>query len=439
MLRLADRGAGRPRVGDRARRGRDGRPGAPCTRTAPTRSRRRYAPGWTPAAPPRPTSGPWWRRSRTAAGPRRSRSRGRPRSPSRRSCATASPPCSAASPCCRPAAGHDAGILADAGVEAAMLFVRNPTGVSHSPAEHAEDDDCDAGVEALADVLADLTAPGRPRRRDDLPRRPRVAAARPARPRRHPRRRGRRSWRGARGRAAAPAPSTSAGSSSPASRTRTPTLSTGRCAAGPSTAPAARARSGPGASRCTAWPAGSTRTATWRWPARRTARWCWPASRPSASSTTCTTHPAAPPTTTPTPWGTRWSQAARDAGLRIALLDTCYLAGGIGEPLAGVQQRFGDGDADGWAARADALRAAYADDPTSWSAPRCTRCAPCPADQLPPSPPGRRGTEAPLHVHVSEQRARERRLPGALRRHADPAAARPRRARAAARPCTRPT
>jgi N-carbamoyl-L-amino-acid hydrolase len=37
-----------------------------------------------------------------------------------------------------------------------MLFVRNPTGVSHSPAEHAEPDDCAAGVRALADVLEDL-------------------------------------------------------------------------------------------------------------------------------------------------------------------------------------------------------------------------------------------------------------------------------------------
>jgi N-carbamoyl-L-amino-acid hydrolase len=55
------------------------------------------------------------------------------------------------------AAGHDAGILAGAGVEAGMLFVRNPTGVSHSPAEHAEMDDCNAGVAALATVLADLT------------------------------------------------------------------------------------------------------------------------------------------------------------------------------------------------------------------------------------------------------------------------------------------
>jgi len=53
-------------------------------------------------------------------------------------------------------AGHDAGILAAAGVPSAMLFVRNPTGVSHSPAEHAERDDCLAGVAALATVLADL-------------------------------------------------------------------------------------------------------------------------------------------------------------------------------------------------------------------------------------------------------------------------------------------
>jgi beta-ureidopropionase / N-carbamoyl-L-amino-acid hydrolase len=53
-------------------------------------------------------------------------------------------------------AGHDAGILANAGVPAAMIFVRNPTGVSHSPAEWAELEDCRVGVAALATVLADL-------------------------------------------------------------------------------------------------------------------------------------------------------------------------------------------------------------------------------------------------------------------------------------------
>ncbi|GGO74024.1 allantoate amidohydrolase [Nonomuraea cavernae] len=53
-------------------------------------------------------------------------------------------------------AGHDAGILASAGVPSAMVFVRNPTGVSHSPHEHAERADCEAGVAALATVLEDL-------------------------------------------------------------------------------------------------------------------------------------------------------------------------------------------------------------------------------------------------------------------------------------------
>jgi N-carbamoyl-L-amino-acid hydrolase len=55
-------------------------------------------------------------------------------------------------------AGHDAGILANAGIPTAMLFVRNPTGVSHSPAEHAERDDCLTGVRALADVTEELAA-----------------------------------------------------------------------------------------------------------------------------------------------------------------------------------------------------------------------------------------------------------------------------------------
>lgn len=53
-------------------------------------------------------------------------------------------------------AGHDAGVFSDAGIPTAMLFVRNPTGISHSPVEHAEEDDCLQGVEALAAVLEDL-------------------------------------------------------------------------------------------------------------------------------------------------------------------------------------------------------------------------------------------------------------------------------------------
>jgi len=54
-------------------------------------------------------------------------------------------------------AGHDAGILAAQGIPTGMIFVRNPTGVSHSPAEVAERDDCLAGVAALTTVLTELT------------------------------------------------------------------------------------------------------------------------------------------------------------------------------------------------------------------------------------------------------------------------------------------
>jgi beta-ureidopropionase / N-carbamoyl-L-amino-acid hydrolase len=53
-------------------------------------------------------------------------------------------------------AGHDAGVLSGH-VPTAMLFVRNPTGISHAPAESATDEDCAAGVTALADVLTELT------------------------------------------------------------------------------------------------------------------------------------------------------------------------------------------------------------------------------------------------------------------------------------------
>jgi N-carbamoyl-L-amino-acid hydrolase len=54
------------------------------------------------------------------------------------------------------AAGHDAGVLAATGLPTAMLFVRNPTGISHSPAEFAEREDCHRGVEALTAVTEEL-------------------------------------------------------------------------------------------------------------------------------------------------------------------------------------------------------------------------------------------------------------------------------------------
>jgi N-carbamoyl-L-amino-acid hydrolase len=53
-------------------------------------------------------------------------------------------------------AGHDSGVLATAGLSTAMLFVRNPTGISHSPAEFAQAEDCHRGVDSLAAVTQEL-------------------------------------------------------------------------------------------------------------------------------------------------------------------------------------------------------------------------------------------------------------------------------------------
>jgi N-carbamoyl-L-amino-acid hydrolase len=52
-------------------------------------------------------------------------------------------------------AGHDAGVFS-AHVPSAMLFVRNPSGISHSPDEHADTADCLVGISALADVVEEL-------------------------------------------------------------------------------------------------------------------------------------------------------------------------------------------------------------------------------------------------------------------------------------------
>jgi N-carbamoyl-L-amino-acid hydrolase len=57
-------------------------------------------------------------------------------------------------------AGHDAGVLAGH-VPTAMLFVRNPTGISHSPEELVDGEDAEAGALALADALAGLLGEAR--------------------------------------------------------------------------------------------------------------------------------------------------------------------------------------------------------------------------------------------------------------------------------------
>ncbi len=53
-------------------------------------------------------------------------------------------------------AGNQSAWWGDPDATTAILFVRNPTGISHSPAEHAERDDCLAEVRALARVTQEL-------------------------------------------------------------------------------------------------------------------------------------------------------------------------------------------------------------------------------------------------------------------------------------------
>jgi formiminoglutamate deiminase len=108
----------------------------------------------------------------------------------------------------------------------------------------------------------------------------------------------------------------------------------------------------------------------------------------------------------PNEMGLALIEAAGRAGLRMTLLDTCYLSGGLrpdGEPLplTGAQQRFGDGDADAWAERASALRAGPAARPGA--AIHSVRAVP--PGQLGPVVAWARQRGAPLHVHLSEQRA----------------------------------
>lgn len=95
--------------------------------------------------------------------------------------------------------------------------------------------------------------------------------------------------------------------------------------------------------------------------------------------------------------------AARTAGLRICLLDACYLTAGFERPAEGVQRRFADVDVEAWATRVADLAARHARTPdvVVGAAIHSVRAVPTAAlsvvaQALP---------EAPLHVHVSEQPA----------------------------------
>ncbi len=93
--------------------------------------------------------------------------------------------------------------------------------------------------------------------------------------------------------------------------------------------------------------------------------------------------------------------AAGDAGIRITLLDACYLAGGVGRELTGTQLRFGDGDATGWARRVSALRGA----PHARIGAAIHSVRAVPAAQVKTVATWAAERRAPLHFHVSEQRA----------------------------------
>jgi formiminoglutamate deiminase len=89
--------------------------------------------------------------------------------------------------------------------------------------------------------------------------------------------------------------------------------------------------------------------------------------------------------------------AAGEAGIRITLLDALYLTSSVdGEPLQGVQRRFGDRGIDGWLARTDARHPA----PHARLGAAVHSVRAVPAQLL-----GGLAGRSPLHVHLSEQRA----------------------------------
>jgi formiminoglutamate deiminase len=93
--------------------------------------------------------------------------------------------------------------------------------------------------------------------------------------------------------------------------------------------------------------------------------------------------------------------AARQAGIRITLLDACYLSGGVDAPLAGPQRRFSDGNAERWAERVSALKP----DGRARVGAAIHSVRAVPPHEMGPVVAWAAEREAPLHVHVSEQRA----------------------------------
>ena len=96
-------------------------------------------------------------------------------------------------------------------------------------------------------------------------------------------------------------------------------------------------------------------------------------------------------------------QAAAVAGVRLTLLDVCYLAGGIGAQPDPVQRRFSDGDAERWAVRMDAVSKSRAATVNVGAAIHSVRAVPPESMTVVSDWAAAHG--APLHAHVSEQPA----------------------------------
>ncbi|MFE0458226.1 formimidoylglutamate deiminase [Kitasatospora sp. NPDC058965] len=103
----------------------------------------------------------------------------------------------------------------------------------------------------------------------------------------------------------------------------------------------------------------------------------------------------------PNAMGEALIEAADRAGIRITLLDTCYLSSGFGAELTKPQLRFGDRDAAGWAERAEALKAR----PHARIGAAIHSVRAVPAEQLSTVAHWAAMRKAPLHVHLSEQTA----------------------------------
>ncbi|MEO8850626.1 MAG: formimidoylglutamate deiminase [Allobranchiibius sp.] len=113
--------------------------------------------------------------------------------------------------------------------------------------------------------------------------------------------------------------------------------------------------------------------------------------------------PGGRPYVDPNAMGEALRQGAHEAGIRLTLLDTCYLAGGLAADghtqLSQEQLRFGDRGADGWVARVSALR----EDDTTRIGAAIHSVRAVPRDAIPTVVAANGGR--PLHVHLSEQLA----------------------------------